>query len=81
VLDKYITSVIGLVFITISQVTAASNMTRSSAIARVGRLYLLGPISKDSVRLLVAESKRFPTVTTVLHTLWWRCYIEQHNEC
>jgi len=48
--------------------------TRSPAVAKVGRPYRLhvGPICelvKASVRLAVAERKRFPRVTTVLCTL------------
>jgi len=30
--------------------------------------------------LPVAKRKRFPKLTTVPHTLWWRCYIERYNQ-
>jgi len=45
---------------------------------RVSRLHLL--YSKTSVRLPVAERKRFPRVTAVSYTLWQRCYIERYSQ-
>jgi len=46
---------------------------------RVGRRrqYRLHP--KASVWLPVTKRKWFQRVTTVPHTLWWRCYIERCN--
>jgi len=50
------------------------NRTKNPAVAGMSRSYRLHP--KASVRLPVAEKKRFPRVTTVSYTLLCARYIE-----
>jgi len=54
-------------------------MTKSPAVARVGRPYCIQHTSERQRPTSTAERKQLASVTTVLYTLWRRCYIEHYS--